>query len=184
MWDFWRGELVCADGGRVVLEVPPGDTRLLRITPRNRNGFTLIGTTRHISQGGVELESFSVSDSGSVSAKPTSCVREGFDLVLLSPKGDIVFHRVQPKVPNGSSGSIRRMLEDPGAFSVGKLPPRSPSWPSRRLEIGKDEWLFDIDDWRVDLSKGWRWLWRPKADFPPCWKGSNAHRLMIPPGSA
>ena len=171
VWDFWRGELVCADGGRVVLEVPPGDTRLLRITPLNRNGYTLIGTTRHISQGGVELESFSVSDSGSVSAKPTSCVREGFDLVLLSPKGDIVFHRVQPVVPNGSSGSIRRMLEDPGAFAVGKLPPRSPSWPSRRLEIGKDEWLFDIDDWRVDLSKGWRWLWRPKADFPAMLEG-------------
>ena len=140
VWDFWRGELLSADGGRIVLEVPPGDTRLVRLTPRAKDRPVLIGTTRHISQGGAELKSFSAESDGSVRATATPCAREGFDLILLTPENEVVFHRVQPFVPDGSADSIRRMIEDPGAFAVGKLPARSASWPSKRLEIGKNEW--------------------------------------------
>ena len=58
------------------------------------------------------------------------------------------------------------MVCDPAAFAVGALPPRSLSWPSKRLAITDGEWLFDIDDWRMDISRGWRMTWRPEADFP------------------
>ncbi len=63
------------------------------------------------------------------------------------------------------------MLCVPGAFAVGVLPPRSPSWPSKRLEVADGEWLFDIDDWRMDISRGWRMAWRPEADFPQAFEG-------------
>ena len=49
------------------------------------------------------------------------------------------------------------MVCDPAAFAVGALPPRSLSWPSKRLAITDGEWLFDTDlnrmVWRTE--SGW-----------------------------
>ena len=172
VWDFWREELVSATGGHIVLEVPPGDTRLVRITPRRDNGPTLIGTTRHVSQGGVEVASFAVLPGGKVSIVPEPSMKVPFDAVLLMPDGKVSRQRVSllPQAGGEScptQADLRRMLQEPDAFDVGRLPPRATSWPSRRLEIGDDEWLFDIDDWRIDIGSGWRWTWRPAADDPP-----------------
>ncbi len=58
VWDFWRDELLHPDGGgALALEVPPGDTRVLRLTPLSAQGATLLSVSRHITQGGYELAS-------------------------------------------------------------------------------------------------------------------------------
>lgn len=58
-WDFWRDELLHPDGdGVFTLEVPPCDTRVVRLTPVSVQGATLLSVSRHITQGGYELESF------------------------------------------------------------------------------------------------------------------------------
>lgn len=171
VWDFWRNELVSGTGGWIVLEVPPGDTRLLRLTPRESDRPMLIGTSRHISQGGVEIDDFSVSADGTVRIVPSTVSRRPFEAVLMMPDGRLERRRVA-SAPSAGHGNptpddLCRMVQDPNAFAVGKLPARAVSWPSRRMEIGRDDWLFDVDDWRVDLCRGWRWVWRPAADFPP-----------------
>ncbi len=44
------------------------------------------------------------------------------------------------------------MVCDPAAFAVGALPPRSLSWPSRRLAITDGEWLAAVGADGVEMS--------------------------------
>ena len=60
---------------------------------------------------------------------------------------------------------LRAILEDPAIRSIGRLPACAFSWPSRRERISPDEWLYDIDDWRISLNDGWAFSWSP--DLPP-----------------
>ena len=58
-------------------------------------------------------------------------------------------------------------LEDPGAFAAGKLPPHGCGWPAKRRVLHPNEFLYDIDDWRLCLNSGWRMLWKPStAELP------------------
>ena len=58
-------------------------------------------------------------------------------------------------------------LEDPGAFAAGKLPPHGCGWPAKRRVLRPDEFLYDIDDWRLCLNGTWRIFWTPSpAELP------------------
>ena len=68
VWDFWQDRLVSAEGGDVSLDVAPCDTRLVRITPIAKKGATLLSVSRHITQGGYEVESFASTERGASGA--------------------------------------------------------------------------------------------------------------------
>ena len=53
------------------------------------------------------------------------------------------------------------LLENPSVFGISKLPPRATSWPSKRLSIAPDEFLYDIGDWRLPLDGPWKLHWSP-----------------------
>ena len=61
--------------------------------------------------------------------------------------------------------NIRQFLEDPTVFGVNKLAPRTASWPSSRIEIGDDDFLYDVADWSLCLNDAWHFRWFP--DVPP-----------------
>ena len=54
----------------------------------------------------------------------------------------------------------------PVALSRNALPATALSWPSRSLTLSPEQYLYDIDDWRLSLQDGWRCLWRPDAGEP------------------
>lgn len=54
----------------------------------------------------------------------------------------------------------------PVAISQNALPATALAWPSRSLTFPPDQYLYDIDDWRISLNEGWRCLWRPDAKEP------------------
>lgn len=62
---------------------------------------------------------------------------------------------------------IQVFLEDPAVFGVNKLPPRAASWPSSRLRIRDADFLYDVDDWRLCINDGWRFLWAPDVSPTP-----------------
>ncbi len=56
------------------------------------------------------------------------------------------------------------LLEDPKQFAIGKLPPRATSWPSKRLSLAPDEFLYHVDDWRISLDGCWKLRWSPRPE--------------------
>ena len=63
-WDVWNRRLLTADGGPLAFELQPGASRVLRVTPLEKAGPTLVGTTRHLTQGGYELEDYRATEKG------------------------------------------------------------------------------------------------------------------------
>lgn len=85
VWDFWRDEQLRLDGdGAIKLEVPPCDTRVVRLTPFSAQGATLLSVSRHITQGGYELASFR-SDAHEVSGAVKCPGGETVKVTLLLP---------------------------------------------------------------------------------------------------
>lgn len=85
VWDFWRDEQLRLDGdGAIKLEVPPCDTRVVRLTPFSAQGATLLSVPRHITQGGYELASFR-SDAHEVSGAVKCPGGETVKVTLLLP---------------------------------------------------------------------------------------------------
>ena len=64
VWDVWNRRLVSAEQGKVDFKLAPGECRVFRITPLAKVGPTLIGTTRHLTQGGYEIETFAATEKG------------------------------------------------------------------------------------------------------------------------
>lgn len=66
VWDFWNDRLVSVEEGEreLSVEVAPGDTVLYRVTPLVRDAPTLMSVSRHITQGGYELKSYSADANG------------------------------------------------------------------------------------------------------------------------
>ena len=86
VWDFWRDELLHPNGdGTFTLEVPPCDTRVVRLSPLSAHGATLISVSRHITQGGYELASFR-SDAHEVSGAVKCPGGETVKVTLLLPE--------------------------------------------------------------------------------------------------
>ena len=63
-WDVWNERLVTATDGKIEFELGPGASRVFRLTPLEAKGPTLLGTTRHLTQGGYELESYAATEKG------------------------------------------------------------------------------------------------------------------------
>ncbi len=67
VWDFWRDELLAdpsENDGSLTLEVPPADTRLVRVTPVAKTGPTLVSVSRHVTQGGYEFRDYAADERG------------------------------------------------------------------------------------------------------------------------
>lgn len=84
--------------------------------------------------------------------------------------------------------SFSASMKTPQPFADRKLSPHGLSWPSKRLEISSDEYLYDIADWRISLNTGWRFLWRSNAAVPrdlahfqaPDFDDSGWKRMTLP----
>ena len=58
-------------------------------------------------------------------------------------------------------------LEKPQEIAFGKLPPHGCGWPAKRKVLQPEEFLYDIDDWRICLNNDWRFHWQPDfANLP------------------
>lgn len=65
VWDYWQDRLVSANAQAPVdVTVGPGDTALWRVTPLSKSGPTLLSVSRHVTQGGYELEGLVVGANG------------------------------------------------------------------------------------------------------------------------
>ena len=86
-WDVWNRRLVSADQGKVNFKLGPGETRVLRITPLEKVGPTLVGTTRHLTQGGYEIETFSSTENSATWRHKTT--DRGDEMVFLLHGGKV-----------------------------------------------------------------------------------------------
>lgn len=66
VWDYWNDKLISADKDEKTLSIsiPPCDTCLYRVTPLENDVPTLLSVSRHITQGGYELKSYSADTTG------------------------------------------------------------------------------------------------------------------------
>ena len=100
LFDFWRREFLGIVGDRVRLEIPPMDVRVLRITPLDEDVVTLIYSSRHITQGGVEIDALTFDGGNRIFAAATRCVAgETAEYALRLPE------RFRPAGKNGNSNS-------------------------------------------------------------------------------
>ena len=106
VWDFWRDELLSdGSGGPVSFDVAPCDTRVVRVTPLAADGATLLSVSRHITQGGYELESFE-SDAHSARGAVKCPGGETVKVTLLLPKAR---GAVSASHPHSVAGDVLRL---------------------------------------------------------------------------
>ena len=90
VWDFWLDRPLSLGDGECKLDIAPCDTRVVRVTPVAERGATLISVSRHITQGGYEVDSFASTERGASGA--VKCPGgETVKVTLLLPRerGDI-----------------------------------------------------------------------------------------------
>ena len=87
-WDVWNERLVTATDGKIEFELGPGASRVFRVTPLEAEGPTLLGTTRHLTQGGYELESYAATASGATWRHKLT--DRGDERLFLLDGGDVV----------------------------------------------------------------------------------------------
>ena len=98
-------------GGDVALEVAPGDTRVVRITPVTPDAATLISVSRHLSQGGYEMETFR-SDASGASGAVKCPGGETVKVTLLLPERH---GRIEASHPYDIDGRVLRLKLAPPA---------------------------------------------------------------------
>ncbi len=64
VYDYWNRRFVGIAQGALEVEIPPCDTLVLRLTPLERDRPTLLSVSRHITQGGYELEDYTATPQG------------------------------------------------------------------------------------------------------------------------
>ena len=102
VWDFWNDRLVWAGPGErgLTVGVEPGDTALYRVTPLAKDTPTLISVSRHITQGGYELKSYSADATGAKGI--VRCPgRETVKVTFILPEGVSVKSASHPYVLDG-----------------------------------------------------------------------------------
>ena len=57
VYDYWNGKYLGLHAKTFEFELAPYDTKVFRITPVNGNQPELISVSRHLTQGGIELQS-------------------------------------------------------------------------------------------------------------------------------
>jgi hypothetical protein len=111
VWDFWNDRALSLVGGEVAFEVPPADTVVARITPLAKAGATLLSVSRHITQGGYELEDFGT-DAHSAHGAVKCPGRETVKVSLLLPEGH---GKVEATHPYDLDGRVLRLKLSPTA---------------------------------------------------------------------
>lgn len=95
-WDFWNDRLVAADcGEKLAIAVVPGDTVLWRVTPLEKTGPTLVSVSRHVTQGGYEIERLA-SDAAGASGAVKCPGGETVKVTFLLPAGAAVASASHP----------------------------------------------------------------------------------------
>ena len=111
VWDFWNDRALSLAGGEVAFEVPPADTVVARVTPLAKAGATLLSVSRHIMQGGYELEDFGT-DAHSAHGAVKCPGRETVKVSLLLPEGH---GKVEASHPYDLDGRVLRLKLSPSA---------------------------------------------------------------------
>lgn len=108
LWDVWNRELLAPDGGKLDFELKPCASRVVRVTPLEKDGPTLVGTSRHLTQGGYELKDFAADAQGA-----RGMVRcpggETVTLAFLLPEGTSV---LKASHPSDLKGRLLRLNVD------------------------------------------------------------------------
>ena len=111
VWDFWRDAPLSLVGGEVAFDVPPSDTVVVRVTPLAKVGATVLSVSRHITQGGYELEDFGT-DAHSAHGAVKCPGRETVKVTLLLPEGH---GKVEATHPYDLDGRVLRLKLTPEA---------------------------------------------------------------------
>ncbi|MCG3128805.1 MAG: hypothetical protein CHACPFDD_03698 [Phycisphaerae bacterium] len=88
-YDVWRREVLGRIDASLRVTLEPTACRLICIRPLNANGPTLLGTSRHLTQGGVDVESISVAD-GPISGVSRVVGGDRYEIRVLLASGDDV----------------------------------------------------------------------------------------------
>lgn len=116
VWDFWNDRLVTADcRSPQRLSVEPGDTALWRVTPLEKVGPTLLSVSRHVTQGGYEIESLIIGANGAKGAvkcpggetvKVTFLLPEGAKVMAASHPCDLDGRVLRLKVDSPEKATV------------------------------------------------------------------------------
>lgn len=89
IFDFWNQEFIGICGDKLVLDLLPCDTRVIRLTPIENENVLWISSSRHITQGAVEMLELNY-ENQKVSGKTKCIANEELKLFFLLPTQAIV----------------------------------------------------------------------------------------------
>ena len=92
VWDFWNDRLQT----ETEFDVAPCDTRVVRVTPLEKEGLTLLSVSRHITQGGYELERYASYRTGVTGAVRCPGGGETVKVTFLVPRGERIASASHP----------------------------------------------------------------------------------------
>ncbi len=96
IFDFWENEYLGAWEGGLSTEIPPTSVKVLTLLPDNGN-IQLISTSRHITQGALELLSL-ITKENSIEGKSKVIKNEPYEISFVFPRGkNFVLERVVAK---------------------------------------------------------------------------------------
>lgn len=121
VYDYWNRKFLGVFTRKVSLKVPPYDTVVLRITPvENLNEPLLVSCSRHLTQGGYELETLAYDQQNGILSGSTKCVAgEPCVLTFYLPAGVSV---------SECSGGVWERQDDTGTLTLLREENGTSSW--------------------------------------------------------
>ena len=115
VYDYWNKQFIGTAQGALTVEIPPCDTKVLRLTPLERDRPTLLSVSRHITQGGYELEDYKATPegvSGRIRLNPAETTR----LTFLLPEGKAVVSASGSFTQEGQVATLELPAREKGVY--------------------------------------------------------------------
>lgn len=144
VFDFWNKEYLGAWDTGLMVDVPPTSVRVLTLLPTNEQ-IQLISTSRHITQGWVDLESLAATDDG--------MVHEGRSRVISGDPYQLCF-----VFPRGKGFAVKSAT---AATAAAELPVKINNHQGWATVAWSPDETTQID-WRVEFEPGDYYRYRPE----------------------
>ncbi|MEL6796675.1 MAG: hypothetical protein AAFO89_07605 [Planctomycetota bacterium] len=146
-YDFWRDEYLGAWDHGMFLEVPPGDVRLIALAPMDEQKPVLLSTSRHVTQGWVDLETIDTRELGDgrwqVSGRSAVVGGDEYTLTFGTPRGAGTLRMSAFEAIDAQGDAVEASRSRQYSSATATLDPK---------ETGSIEWRATFERADADLS--------------------------------
>lgn len=140
VFDFWNNEYLGAWEKGMACEVAPTSCRVLTLMPDNGK-IRIISTNRHITQGWIDLENFSIDkESNTISGESNVIKNDPYQIHIAYPRGE--FYNITKIKAKGDGGQLKSKITNHQTWATATIYPSSTASIEWQIFVEKTDYNY------------------------------------------